>query len=199
MPLPDDDRRALQARLATTALKAVDVLAVGIDDGEELREVLFDIHGDDVALTATRALFVAAGQVEVRAFEYADIDVRQRTEGLGIDALVEDGRLVLDVARATFVLLGVVAQGAPPGRATWLPAVAPVPRAVPKPPTEAPVPDAPTEQGPHAATQPFSKLPPPGWHPDPSGRHWWRWWDGRGWTDHVADGGAPYLDQLPPR
>ena len=197
MPLPDDDRRALQARLATTARLAVDVLAVGIDDGEELREVLVDVHGDVVALTARRALFVAAGEVAIRAFAYTDIDVRQRAEGLGIDALVEGDRLVLDVARATFVRLGVLAQGSPPGRATWLPAIVPAPK--PKPaPAITKVPDRPTEQGPHAATQPFSKLPPPGWHPDPSGRHWWRWWDGRGWTDHVADGGAPYLDHSPP-
>jgi hypothetical protein len=27
---------------------------------------------------------------------------------------------------------------------------------------------------------------PPGWHPDPSGVHYWRWWDGYGWTDHVS-------------
>jgi hypothetical protein len=26
----------------------------------------------------------------------------------------------------------------------------------------------------------------PGWHPDPSGRHDWRYWDGE-WTSHVAD------------
>jgi hypothetical protein len=28
----------------------------------------------------------------------------------------------------------------------------------------------------------------PNWLPDPSGRHRWRWWDGRSWTDHVSDG-----------
>ena len=197
--MPDDDRRALRARLATTAAQAVDVLAVGIDDDEELREVLVDIDGDVLALTARRALFVAAGEVAIRAFDYGDIEVRQRADGLGIDALIEGDRLVLDVAKATFVRLGVVAQGSPPGRATWLPMVAPVPKpAAPATPGPTAVPERPTEQGPVAATQPFSKLPPPGWHPDPSGRHWWRWWDGRGWTDHVADGGAPYLDQLPP-
>ena len=27
---------------------------------------------------------------------------------------------------------------------------------------------------------------PPGWHPDPSGFHHWRWWDGYRWTDHVS-------------
>lgn len=34
---------------------------------------------------------------------------------------------------------------------------------------------------------------PPGWYPDPSGRHEWRWFE-RDWTDHVADGGAWSLD-----
>ena len=35
--MPDDDRRALRARLATTAPQTVDVLAVGIDDDEQLQ------------------------------------------------------------------------------------------------------------------------------------------------------------------
>jgi hypothetical protein len=28
-----------------------------------------------------------------------------------------------------------------------------------------------------------------GWHPDPSGRHQYRYWDGRTWTDAVSDYG----------
>jgi hypothetical protein len=32
-------------------------------------------------------------------------------------------------------------------------------------------------------------LGPPMWAPDPSGRHQLRFWDGRSWTDSVADGG----------
>jgi hypothetical protein len=24
------------------------------------------------------------------------------------------------------------------------------------------------------------------WHPDPTGRNAWRWWDGAKWTDHVS-------------
>jgi Protein of unknown function (DUF2510) len=31
---------------------------------------------------------------------------------------------------------------------------------------------------------------PPGWHPDPSGQHRLRWWDGTRWTEH-AWSGAP--------
>lgn len=32
---------------------------------------------------------------------------------------------------------------------------------------------------------PPSSLPPAGWYPDPSGRPGERWWDGRGWSDHI--------------
>jgi hypothetical protein len=196
VPLPDDDRRAVAARLVTTAPAATDVLAAALGDDEELREVLVDVDGDVVAFTARRAVFVRAGGTgDARSFGYGDIEVRRREDGLGIDALIEGHTLVLDVARATFVRLGVVAQGAPPGRATWLP----VRVKAPERPVLTEAPDRPTEQLGVAVTNPFSRLPPPGWHPDPSGRHWWRWWDGRDWTDHVADGGAPYLDPLPPR
>ena len=30
---------------------------------------------------------------------------------------------------------------------------------------------------------------PAAWHPDPTGRHEYRYWDGQSWTDHVSDGG----------
>ena len=33
-----------------------------------------------------------------------------------------------------------------------------------------------------------------GWQPDPSGKHDHRYWDGTGWTDHVADGGVAGTD-----
>lgn len=35
-----------------------------------------------------------------------------------------------------------------------------------------------------------------GWHADPTGRHQWRWWDGRAWTDHVAGGGVTGTDPI---
>jgi hypothetical protein len=38
---------------------------------------------------------------------------------------------------------------------------------------------------------------PPGWFPDPTGRHDHRWWDGLAWTGHVADAGVAGLDPLP--
>jgi hypothetical protein len=37
---------------------------------------------------------------------------------------------------------------------------------------------------------------PPAWHPDPTGRHDHRWWDGTQWTEHVADAGVAGVDPL---
>ena len=39
---------------------------------------------------------------------------------------------------------------------------------------------------------------PPGWHPDPRGRHEHRYWDGTRWTGHVSDGGVTAQDELDP-
>lgn len=36
----------------------------------------------------------------------------------------------------------------------------------------------------------------PGWHPDPSGRYEWRYWDG-GWTNRVANSGSTALPAAP--
>lgn len=38
--------------------------------------------------------------------------------------------------------------------------------------------------------------PAPGWHPDPTSRHQYRYWDGTRWTDDVADGGVASTDAL---
>ena len=40
------------------------------------------------------------------------------------------------------------------------------------------------------------RVPPPGWHADPTGRHQQRWWDGARWTEHVADAGVAGVDRL---
>lgn len=37
---------------------------------------------------------------------------------------------------------------------------------------------------------------PPGWFPDPVGRHEYRWWDGTTWTDQAASGGRSVVDPL---
>jgi uncharacterized protein (DUF1499 family) len=38
---------------------------------------------------------------------------------------------------------------------------------------------------------------PAGWHPDPSGRHHHRWWDGQRWTDAVSTDGTTSTDPVP--
>lgn len=38
--------------------------------------------------------------------------------------------------------------------------------------------------------------PPAGWHPDPTGRHQSRYWDGSAWTPHVSDAGATAVDPI---
>jgi hypothetical protein len=39
--------------------------------------------------------------------------------------------------------------------------------------------------------------PPPGWHPDPSGRFHYRWWDGTQWTSQVSTDGHHLIDTNP--
>lgn len=38
--------------------------------------------------------------------------------------------------------------------------------------------------------------PAGGWHPDPSGRHQYRYWDGTAWSAQVSDGGVVSTDPL---
>ena len=38
---------------------------------------------------------------------------------------------------------------------------------------------------------------PPAWHPDPSGRFHYRWWDGTQWTSHVSTDGHLLIDTNP--
>ena len=35
---------------------------------------------------------------------------------------------------------------------------------------------------------------PAAWHPDPTGRHQLRYWDGQDWTEHVSDQGVQAID-----
>jgi hypothetical protein len=41
-----------------------------------------------------------------------------------------------------------------------------------------------------------ARTAPPGWQPDPLGRHQYRYWDGTVWTDQVADNGQVAFDPL---
>ena len=36
------------------------------------------------------------------------------------------------------------------------------------------------------------------WHPDPTGRHELRYWDGTQWSEHVSDGGVQSVSPLTP-
>ena len=57
--------------------------------------------------------------------------------------------------------------------------------------------------GPYAHVGPLPLVPaspvvaPPGWHPDPTGGHQLRYWDGRTWSEHVSDDGVAAVDPLP--
>lgn len=42
----------------------------------------------------------------------------------------------------------------------------------------------------------LSGAPAGAWHPDPSGRHQLRWWDGARWTESVSDAGHVSSDVL---
>ena len=38
--------------------------------------------------------------------------------------------------------------------------------------------------------------PAPGWHPDPTARHEYRYWDGARWSDDVSDNGVTGVDPV---
>ncbi len=55
---------------------------------------------------------------------------------------------------------------------------------------------APAGYAPAAASPPVqpAAAAPGGWHPDPSGRHQQRYFDGSSWTEHVVDDGVQSTD-----
>jgi len=55
---------------------------------------------------------------------------------------------------------------------------------------------APTPVASAPPTEVQSAVPttPAGWYPDPSSRFEMRYWDGNGWTEHVARGGQQFTD-----
>ena len=57
-----------------------------------------------------------------------------------------------------------------------------------------------TPHAPWAPTAPLAggraaPVAPAGWHPDPTGRHQYRWFDGVLWTNHVGDDGVASTDE----
>jgi hypothetical protein len=70
----------------------------------------------------------------------------------------------------------LVERNAAPASGAWHPA-APAAPAAPVAPSPGPA-----WWGPNGSQQ----VAPPGWQPDPSGLHHWRWWDGHRWTEYVS-------------
>ena len=68
------------------------------------------------------------------------------------------------------------------------------------PPTGSPEsgpPAKPVESVSDGANAPIpASLPPPAWATDPTGRHQLRYWDGKAWTDYVADNGQESRDPM---
>jgi len=71
-----------------------------------------------------------------------------------------------------------------------VPAPVPVPAPGPTPVVAEPAPQPATLETPAAPAVPEQ------WAADPSGRHQHRWWNGREWTEHVADNGVSGIDPL---
>jgi len=88
---------------------------------------------------------------------------------------------------------GLAIRDRPPTAAEQFPAY-PQPANSPAPGAAEPAPPqpAPPQSGPHA--EPVS---PAAWHPDPSGRFHYRWWDGSEWTSNVATDGYVLVDTNP--
>ncbi len=73
------------------------------------------------------------------------------------------------------------------------------PADVEEPPVDAP--DAPTAGDPGPPSDLDASTgwagSPPAWHPDPSGRFHYRWWDGTQWTSQVSTDGHHLIDTNP--
>ncbi len=54
----------------------------------------------------------------------------------------------------------------------------------------------PQQAMPQQAMPQQAAAPAGGWHPDPSGRHQYRYWDGTAWSAQVSDGGVVSTDPL---
>ena len=58
------------------------------------------------------------------------------------------------------------------------------------------LPQRPEPAGRSQTARPQYQAVPAAWHPDPTGRHAHRYWDGAAWTPHVADDGRLALDPI---
>jgi hypothetical protein len=98
------------------------------------------------------------------------------------------GLVLYLIARATTKVDGVGRPG--PGR---------YPGGWPPGPAQPYTPSTPPSGQPYSTGAPATAptLSPPMWHPDPSGRFDYRWWDGQAWTTRVARNGTQLDDGNP--
>jgi hypothetical protein len=98
------------------------------------------------------------------------------------------GLILYLIARATTKVNGASRPGPGPQRAGW-----------PPNPTTPYAPTTPPPGQPYSMSTPVTApaASPPMWHPDPSGRFDYRWWDGQGWTTRVARDGIQLDDGNP--
>ncbi len=89
----------------------------------------------------------------------------------------------------------------PPARPAYPGSVTTVLSTLPPIPPPAPIPQA--APVPHAAAAPAPQASqaapaaaPGAWHPDPTGRHQQRYWDGARWSEHVSDDGHTSTDPV---
>jgi Protein of unknown function (DUF2510) len=87
------------------------------------------------------------------------------------------------------------AFSAPPPPTSGRPMFAPPGQAAP-PPLAAQPPPPLAAQPPPAVPAPSPSAAAPGWYSDTTQRHQHRYWDGRRWTDHVANNGVPSHDPV---
>jgi hypothetical protein len=114
--------------------------------------------------------------LQVGVHAYGTVAVRPKLVQIGVEPILEPAGLVVEVGR---------------GRADEMTAEL----AAPPAPSDAIAAayGAAGVAGPASAAAP---VPPAGWHPDPTGRHDHRWWDGTTWTDQVSDAGTAGTDPL---
>jgi hypothetical protein len=97
-------------------------------------------------------------------------------------------------AQSGSVLPGRYPSRASPGNGS--PPPAPDPSPAPPALGPSPAPHAPDPSAAPPAPDPSAAqaVSPPMWHPDPSGRFEYRWWDGQRWTSSVSRGGVQLDD-----
>ena len=135
------------------------------------------------------AIPVPPGRYQVEAWTNYFIAPEMGRNGVVVDAMPGTVTRVRWKAPWLIFLKGsiTVTDVAPLGPGTAPAAALPNPPAPPAaaPPAAAPAPPA----------SPASAAAPAGWHPDPSGRHEQRYFDGTTWTEHVSNAGVTGTDR----